>query len=1012
MTISRTLLIGSLTVSVISILLTAIIIATAGFLITQEEIENQTQNHLISIRDEQKDYLTSHLTDINNQIITYSNSLTIKSASKDFLTAFNYEARQEPTEVMTKTVLNFYQEEFFQRYAERNIEINLSPEQLFNAIDQPAKLLQYDFIANNPFPLGNKNALESLETKSLYGRIHQKYHPEIKSYLEAFAYYDIFIIDAETGRIIYSVFKEIDFATSLIDGPFKDTGLAKVFTEARDSSSKNSVTFSAFSSYTPSYEDPAAFIASPVLDDSGKTIAVLAFQMSINKINNIMTLKKQWSEKGMGDTGETYLVAENYKAQSVNRKLVENQSHYLSTLSDSKTDEKTINAIERKGTNIGFQEIKTHGVESALNGQSGFAIYPDYRGINVLGAYTPIEYQGSRFALIAEIEEQEAYSFKRRLVQSAIFNVLLVSVIITAIVAFIAWKFSTALSNQLNYAVKVAKGVARGEKVDIPDPKKQNEISQLMTALSKMQTEVIGKFEEAAAEAKCITSAVEAASTNIMMADGEYNIVYMNPSVKQMMLNVEKDLQQVLPDFKADNLIGKNIDIFHKNPDHQRQLLSRLTKTYQTSIKIGSRSFILIATPIYDDNKVRLGTVVEWSDKTAEVSIQEEVSNLISAANMGDLSKRLQVDKQEGFTLVISEGLNALLNKVSGFVDEIALLFESMSEGDLTKQISNTYEGELETIKDNANNSISKVNEVLSQITRASSLVLSSSNEVAQGADDLSRRTESQASTLEETSSSMEEITEAVNQTTNNASHSNKLAAEAKVKAEKGGQVVKEAVDAMSDIFQSSKKISDIIGVIDEIAFQTNLLALNAAVEAARAGEQGRGFAVVASEVRSLSQRSAAAAKEIKDLIRDSVNKVESGASLVNESGKILSEIVLSVDKVANMINEVSTASIEQNSGIMQINKAVNQMDELTQQNAALVEQTSAASRSMSEEASHMNRLISFFQLSNTSYENQQTKITDNPIKTYQQTSTYNKTSKPENKGAASFSNDDEWEDF
>jgi methyl-accepting chemotaxis protein len=523
-----------------------------------------------------------------------------------------------------------------------------------------------------------------------------------------------------------------------------------------------------------------------------------------------------------------------------------------------------------------------------------------------------------------------------------------------------------------------------------------------------------------ATETRRIKDALDACSTNVMMADAEYNIVYMNPAVQNMMRSAEADLKKELPNFNANDLIGKNIDVFHKNPDHQRSMLARLTDTYRTTIQVGSRTFTLVATPIFDDQKNRLGTVVEWADKTAEVHIEKEVANLIKAANEGDLTKRLNTQGQTGFVNTLSTGLNELMNKVSGFVNDVGIIFEAMSEGNLTRTINNSYQGELEKIKNNANNSVAKLTEVLTKIQSASDIVRTSSNEVAQGSDDLSRRTESQASSLEETAASMEEITATVKQTAESATQSNTLASEAKLKAEKGGDVVQGAVKAMNEIMESSNKINDIIGVIDEIAFQTNLLALNAAVEAARAGEQGRGFAVVAGEVRTLSQRSAAAAKEIKDLIRDSVNKVESGSHLVNQSGQMLAEIVQAVDKVAKMIADVNTAAIEQNSGISQINQAVAQMDEMTQQNAALVEQTSAASRSMSEEANSMSRLISFFQLSRSGgFVGASANSLQEPIMTYQPVSASpakSSSAKPApNKGsgsAASFSSEDDWQDF
>jgi methyl-accepting chemotaxis protein len=266
-------------------------------------------------------------------------------------------------------------------------------------------------------------------------------------------------------------------------------------------------------------------------------------------------------------------------------------------------------------------------------------------------------------------------------------------------------------------------------------------------------------------------------------------------------------------------------------------------------------------------------------------------------------------------------------------------------------------------VKTDVNATVGKLTDIITQIRQSTSMVHEAANEISQGNADLSARTESQASSLEETAASMEEITSTVKESAQNASEANSVTADAKSKAVAGGEVVHNAVGAMKEILTSSHKINDIIGVIDEIAFQTNLLALNAAVEAARAGEHGRGFAVVAGEVRTLSQRSATAAKEIKDLIRESVNKVETGSQLVNNSGQTLADIVKAVEEVAVRVEEIATAAAEQNDGIGQINQAVMQMDDMTQQNAALVEEASASSEALSEQASALNSMVSFFKV-------------------------------------------------
>ena len=305
-----------------------------------------------------------------------------------------------------------------------------------------------------------------------------------------------------------------------------------------------------------------------------------------------------------------------------------------------------------------------------------------------------------------------------------------------------------------------------------------------------------------------------------------------------------------------------------------------------------------------------------------------------------------------------------LIRAIVGPLNEGIAIANAVASGDLTSRIDVHSTNEtgrlmmaLKQMNDNLVELVGKVRMGTDSITTASS-------EIAAGNSDLSQRTEEQASSLEETASSMEELAATVKQNADNARQANQLAAGASEVAVKGGAVVSQVVQTMSSINESSKKIVDIISVIDGIAFQTNILALNAAVEAARAGEQGRGFAVVATEVRTLAQRSATAAKEIKELIKDSVSKVEDGTRLVDEAGATMDEIVSAVKRVTDIMSEISAASQEQSSGIEQVNQAVTQMDEVTQQNAALVEEASAAAESMQEQAQALTQAVTVFKLS------------------------------------------------
>ena len=526
------------------------------------------------------------------------------------------------------------------------------------------------------------------------------------------------------------------------------------------------------------------------------------------------------------------------------------------------------------------------------------------------------------------------------------------------------------------------------------------------------QVNAQAEADKQAIEVSRLQSAIDSATTALMMCDENRVITFANPAVMALLENRITELRKAFPRIDLSKLIGTCIDDFHKDPSLQAGILSDVDNLpYRSQIQLLDLHFDLNASAIVDADGNYIGNLVEWQDITDQVNAENAIQELIAAAGAGQLEQRIDASDYSGFMKNIAEGINSVMDTVLEPVQETIRVSQALSSGDLTQNMDGEYQGLFAILADALNDSVNKMAETVQEINDTATSISTAASEISEGNIDLSQRTEQQASSLEETASSMEELTSTVRQNSDNARQANQLAASSREQAEKGGSVIKEAIEAMSAISSSSKKVTDIIGVIDEIAFQTNLLALNAAVEAARAGEQGRGFAVVASEVRNLAQRSASAAKEIKELINDSGEKVKEGSMLVDESGRTLEEIVASSKKVGDIISEIAAAGAEQTQGIEQVTKAVGQMDEMTQQNAALVEQAAAASESLDDQGKSLQRLMSFFEVDDESDEPVPV-VTPKKAKAKPAAKKAKPKAKAKPKSAPVADEDDEWDEF
>jgi len=450
-------------------------------------------------------------------------------------------------------------------------------------------------------------------------------------------------------------------------------------------------------------------------------------------------------------------------------------------------------------------------------------------------------------------------------------------------------------------------------------------------------------------ESNTTRNALDQVTTNVMIADNDGFIRYWNASLKEMLTGAESDIRKGLPQFDSRTVIGTNFDLFHKNPAHQRNLLGQLRTTHRAQIEVGGRTFLLIANPIVDKAGKRLGSVVEWRDRTMEVAVEKEINGIVDAAANGDFTRRVALENKDAFFKGLAERLNTLLETSGTGLNEVARVLGALAQGDLTQRITREYQGTFGQLKEDCNATSERLSQVITEVRVSADSLTGAAEQISATAQSLSQGASEQAASVEETSASVEEMSASITQNSENAKVTDGMATKAATEASEGGEAVTRTVAAM-------KQIAGKIGIIDDIAYQTNLLALNAAIEAARAGEHGKGFAVVAAEVRKLAERSQVAAQEIGTLAGSSVDMAE-------RAGKLLEDMVPSIRKTSDLVQEITAASEEQSTGVSQINSAMNQLNQATQQNASASEELAATAEEMSGQAEQLQQLMAFFQI-------------------------------------------------
>ncbi len=921
MTLKRKLMLAMTFAGLIPLLIAGVINTVS----TSFALHDSAKNQLESLKAAKKSQVESYFAQVRNQVTTFSDSEMTISAMREFtynmydLSIQLPQSEQEKIDALSR----FYQNEFlseFKKHKATNLIPNIDS---LIPTEEPSLSAQFSYIANNDNPLGHKDKLMRGIEESSYHHSHAKYHPKFRNYLNKFGYYDIFLIEPDQGHIVYSVFKEADFGTSVMEGPYKDSGLARAFLAALALDATDQAKLIDFSNYTPSYGEPASFIASPIFDGDER-VGVLVFQMPIGVINGIMQ-----TSDGLGETGETFLVGSD--------RLMRSQSRFSENNSILKTTVDT---------------LATTNIANNLTGSETITNHLDRR---VLSAFAPLKIIDLNWGIIAEIDESEAFSA----ISTLIWETVIIAIITIAVLIVCAMTFSRSLTEPLVEAINVAKSIANGNLDNVIKNKGNNEISQLLRALGNMQDNLNERTKATQRELGIntrIKQALDNVSGNVMVLNKSHKVVYTNTALLKL-LKCQSDVFK-LP---TDDIGGLHAaDVFTALNMNSTKLVGFEQQQYQESIVCGI-TLNFTANPVFDVSGEQLGTVVEIVDRTPEVKTQNEIQQVVDNALRGDFSERITIDDKSGFFQSFSTSINQLVDVSDQVTTDALRIFSALAKGDLTQTITTEYHGQFDQLKIDANATVEQLTAIVSKIQQSANSVNSEAQQLSYGNEDLHKRTVEQSASLEETNVALLEITNTVQDNSSYASTAHVLAQKARQYAEQGGDVVQKAISAMENINHSTSNISEIISLIDNIAFQTNLLALNAAVEAARAGEQGRGFAVVAGEVRNLAGRSAAAAKDIKNLISDAQTKVSDGSTLVTDTGGTLQNIIDSVTEVSSVVANIDNASQSQSSSMEEINQTTKHLENITVKNSELVSHAANSSSNLTSHAQELKALIAFF---------------------------------------------------
>ncbi|MDJ0738336.1 MAG: methyl-accepting chemotaxis protein [Gammaproteobacteria bacterium] len=733
MNISTKLRYGSLLLALIPATVVGIVVAWTATTMAEDALHREAESRLTVLRESRSRQIEQHFKLMRDQLVVTAQTISTQRALGKLTEAFHDYIDQVQPDIAAEraTLAAFYRGPFSKAFGERNGSATVDMSGHVARLSAPAVALQQRYIAANPHPLGSKDDMTALDDDSDYARLHAFFHKTFRELQRRFGYYDIFLVDGASGHVVYSVFKEIDFATSLKSGPFANSGLARAFDAAMAIDRPGQTSITDYAPYFPSYQGPASFLGAPVFY-KGEKLGAIVFQVPADPIEAVMTGNRNWRADGLGDSGESYLVGADGTMRSESRFRLEDPKAYLDLLTATGTPAAVVDEIRKRGTVIGIQPVRSPGVERALDGETGFAVFDDYRGVAVLSAYKPLQIDGLRWAILAEIDADEAYAAAAELRSTLVTEVIAVIMIATLVAGGLGFLFANSVARPLRRIVTSMRDISSGEgdltvRLDASSNDELGDLSRAFNRFVETIDALVGKVRVATESISSSSEELSAVTneTRDGMARQQNEIEHIATAVEQMTGTVREVARSTASTAQAAEHAGGQVAT-------GRQVLASNVESIHALSDRMRESQSLIDALRHDSDRV--GTVLEVIRAIAEQTNLLALNAAIEAARAGEQGR--------GFAVVADE-VRVLAQRTQQSTEEIRQIVESLQsrshESTRALEQNNGELMETVTLTESTQAAFTEIEQAVGELLSMSAQIASATEQQTAATDEIGR---------------------------------------------------------------------------------------------------------------------------------------------------------------------------------------------------------------------------------------------------------------------------------